>query len=265
MNGLRPLVVDLHCHLLPSLDDGPRDWEEAVRLAAEAWASGTQVLVCTPHDMAGAYANPPERVTAQLRELRRRLEAAGVPLALRAGNEVYLEDESLDRLRAGQLNFLGSEPGAPGGDPGASRRGHHRYLLVELPVGQWPLNAEELLYELRVAGVTPVLAHVERYEELRAAPERLGRLVEAGCRAQVNAGTFAGREGTRLQRQAMEWLRAGWVHFLGSDAHGGGRRTSAMAEGRSWIARQRGGARLLEQIDRNAAALLAGQAVPAPA
>lgn len=260
------VVADLHAHLLPFLDDGPRDWEEAVRLAAEAWASGTRVLACTPHDMAGAYANPPARVAAQLHEFRRRLEEAGVPLALRAGNEVYLEEESLDRLRAGQLNLLGSEPEAPetGEREGPDGEdGPHRYLLVELPVGQWPLNAEELLYELRLAGVTPVLAHVERYRELREEPSRLGRLVEAGCRAQVNAGTFAGLEGGRLQRLAWEWLRAGWVHFLGSDAHGGDRGTSTMGEARRWIARQRGGARLLERIDRNAAALLAGQAVPA--
>ena len=238
--------VDVHSHLLPEVDDGPHDWEESLALAAFAAERGTEVLVCTPHDLPDVYDNPPERILPLLEEFQARLDADGLPLRVLPGNEVYLVAESIGRLDRGELNFLG----------GASRS-----LLVELPVGSWPMGpegVESLLFELSVRDVTPVLAHVERYEALRRDPHLLGRLVERGCVGQTNASAVAGREGKTTQRLVLEWLRKGWVRLLGSDGHSA-QRPPSMRSAREVLRGQRNGTALLARIDADSERLLHGE------
>lgn len=239
-------MIDLHAHILPGLDDGAADWEEAVAMARLAVASGTTGMFATPHWLEDEFAHDPEVVLDVLNELRRRLTEAAIPLTVWPGMEVYLTPSLPQRLREGRLLTLNDR---------------QTHLLVELPLGDWPSYTEQVLFELRLAGVTPVLAHPERSRAVIDDPTRLERVVTQGALVQVNAGSLTGQFGRRVQRCAEEMVKRGLVHFLGSDAHSCGQRNPSLAEAAERLQRLIGMAEA-EKITRlNAANLLAGQSI----
>ncbi|NPV27278.1 MAG: hypothetical protein HPY81_07535 [Firmicutes bacterium] len=239
-------MIDLHAHILPGLDDGAADWEEAVEMARLAVASGTTGMFATPHWLEDEITPEPAKVQALLNELRRRLAEAAIPLTVWPGMEVYLTPILPRLLREGRLLTLNNQK---------------NHLLVELPLGEWPACAEQTLFELQVAGVTPVLAHPERSRAVIDDPTRLEKVVAQGALVQVNAGSLTGQFGRRVQRCAEEMVKRGLVHFLGSDAHSCGQRGPSLAEAAERLERLLGRV-AAEKITRlNAANLLAGQSI----
>lgn len=197
--------TDLHCHILPGLDDGVGDWDEAVALARNAAKSGASRVVATPHVMRGVYYSSPDDIKAKVDELRIRLEDSGVALEVIPGAEVYLAAGVAREYRAGRLQTIG-ESG---------------YLLVELPSLYLPGYAFQELFDLRVAGAGVVLAHPERNRELCRRRDAIEELRDTDVFFQVNAGSFTGVYG-RQARACADWLlREGIAHFIGSDAHSG--------------------------------------------
>jgi protein-tyrosine phosphatase len=196
-------MIDLHAHILPGVDDGPATWAEAIKLCRQLDSQGVDGVVATPHFLPGRY---PEAalVLSLVQELNERLSSISCAITVYPGAEAYLVPE---------LPRLVSE----GTVPTLNNAG--RYLLVELPLEEVPLYAENVLYSLLLEGVTPVLAHPERNARLREAPTLIATLVERGALVQVNAGSLAGGFGLRVQKLANNLLQQGLVHFVGSDAH----------------------------------------------
>jgi len=201
------LIWDCHVHILPGLDDGPDSWDEAVEMARRAASSGTTHVVATPHYIPGVFEPDAALIRDRVREFRKRLVAAGVCLAVVEGCEVSLNEDAPDLFGRGVLMTLGD-------------RG--RLLVVELPSGEFPCWAENALFRLRLAEVTPVIAHPERNAGLCKDPALLGRLASQGVYVQLDAASLLGHWGRSAQRTAERWIRAGLVHMLGSDAHGPG-------------------------------------------
>lgn len=194
-------IADCHTHLLAGLDDGPQELAEAGRLLQQAAANGTRLVFLTPHYLPGHFTAGPEEITKQVQSWQE--EAAGLGLQLAAGQEAYLDAGLPQAVRAGNVLTLG----------GSS------CLLVELPLDNLPPWADELLFQLQLAGVTPVLAHPERCAGLFARPEWLGQVVGRGLLVQLNGPSLTGAYGSRARKLARDFLRRGWVHLLGSDAH----------------------------------------------
>lgn len=193
-------MIDLHSHVLPGLDDGAQDVEEALAICRAAAADGTTVLAGTPH-VRDDYPTTAERMEAALAEVR---AAAGDELRLVPGGELALGElrrRAVDELR------------------GFALAGNPRYLLVETPYAGWPLDLGALLAELRAAGITAVLAHPERNLDVALRPELLQPLVAGGALVQLTAASVDGRLGTRVQRCAKELLGRGLAHLVASDAH----------------------------------------------
>jgi protein-tyrosine phosphatase len=203
-------VIDLHCHLLPGVDDGPRTWDEALALGVRLAEEGVTLVVATPHVFLERYPNPePERIRASVEQLNRALAGR---LRVVSGAEVRIVPE----LRAWAARL---RPSWTEGDRALLLNGAP-YVLLEFPPEIIPPGVERLFFDLLTAGVRPILAHPERNAMVRRRPEQLRRFVESGCVVQVDAPSLVGDHGREAQRVAAEWIAAGWVHVVASDAHG---------------------------------------------
>jgi len=192
-------VIDLHSHVLPGLDDGAGDLEEALAICRAAAADGIEAIAGTPH-VRHDHGTTAESMEAALAELQ---AAVGDLIRVLPGGELDLAE--LDRPRDELARF------GLGGNPG--------FLLVETPYVGWPLDLGERLFRLRAAGITPVLAHPERNAEVQARPELLEPLVNAGALAQLTAASVDGRQGRRSKQCSLTLLERGLAHLIASDAH----------------------------------------------
>jgi len=196
--------VDIHCHLLPGIDDGAKSWNESLAMAEIAVADGIGAIIVTPHQL-GNYAHNQGATVRQLtRELQQQLDRAGIPLQVLPGADVRIDDAMLAGLRSGEVLSLGD---------------HRRHVLLELPHELYfPL--EPVLDGLQQAGLVGVLSHPERNQGLLKQPEIIASLIAHGCLMQVTAGSLMGTFGPAC-RQMAEWLvQQRQVHFLATDAHG---------------------------------------------
>ncbi|MEN6548282.1 MAG: CpsB/CapC family capsule biosynthesis tyrosine phosphatase [Armatimonadia bacterium] len=197
-------MIDLHCHILPGVDDGPRDVDEALAVARLAVADGTQVIAATPH-VDDTYKYPdPDLIRALTARFNERLRAEKIPLQVLPGAEVRVGTDLLEKLQSGQVMTLGD-------------RGKH--VLLELPTSSHALYAGELFFRLQLAGYIPVLAHVERVALFRSQPGLLRDFHDRGCLLQVNAESLSGRGGWTRRRYTQKLLREGLIDIVASDGH----------------------------------------------
>lgn len=196
--------VDIHCHLVPGIDDGAKTWDDALAMARLAADDGTTTIVATPHQL-GAYGqNRGDEIRALVAELNERLAAESIPVTVLSGGEIRVESGLLDGLVSGELVTLGD---------------HRRHLLLELPHDLY-LPLDSLMSELAERRITVVLAHPERNEGILRQPELAGELVDAGCLMQITAGSLCGTMGPNVQEMS-EWLVGeGLVHVVATDGHG---------------------------------------------
>lgn len=207
-------MIDLHCHLLPGIDDGPRSMEQSVAMAQAFVDAGTDTVVVTPH-VSWDYPH----VTSQLirdavEELRAELDEAGVPLRVLPGAEVALS-------RVGDL---------PEEELQALTLGDGDWLLVEPPFSPGLAGIEAVIDNLLLGGHRLLLAHPERSPALAKNPERLRPYVDAGMVCQVTAGSLTGAFGRDVQRAGRRMVQDDLAHVLSSDAHDTVRRPPGLAE-----------------------------------
>ena len=210
-------MIDLHCHVLPGIDDGSGSLETSLEFCRIAVEDGVRTVVCTPHMREGFYRNPAETIRRSLEDLRREVEAAGIPLELRPGCEAHIAPELPESVAAGELMTYND-----GG----------RYLLLELPYRQYPVRVEDLVFSLKLAGITPVLAHPERIRFFQDDLGRVETLVRMGCLGQLTSSSLTGTFGSRVRALSEEMIHRGLVHVLGSDAHDTEYRPPRLAEAR---------------------------------
>lgn len=244
-------LVDVHIHLLPGLDDGPRSLAEALDLARRAVDAGVAVAVCTPHLIAGQFENLRSRVLPAVRRLQQRLDEEGIPLRLLPGCEAYAHPSLPELCDRGEL-------------PTLADRGRH--VLLELPWSALPPGVDELVFALQQRGLAVILAHPERYAAVQRQPDLVDRWVQRGVLIQVNAGHLVEPAHGAVHRTARKLLERGCVHLVASDAHSL-RRPPELGPALQRLAREYGPA-LAEQAAANAAAVAAGEAAelaPLPA
>ncbi|HUL34044.1 MAG TPA: CpsB/CapC family capsule biosynthesis tyrosine phosphatase [Candidatus Eisenbacteria bacterium] len=198
-------MVDLHCHILPGLDDGAKTMEDSLAMAEDAIQDGITHLVATPHACV-EYPFDFAKVQAARQELQEKLKGR---LTLATGCDFHLNPENLAILRKDPLPFCINQKD---------------YLLVEFNEFSIPRTMDQTLHELHLIGLRPIITHPERNGILRAQPERLVAWVKLGCFVQVTAGSLTGVFGNGPQADAWTWIRQGLVHFVSSDGHNTGKR-----------------------------------------
>ena len=203
--GFANRMVDLHCHILPGVDDGPANIEESLAMAESAINDGITHVVATPH-CSSEYRFDYSRV----QHLRDRLQSElGDRLKLATGCDFHLNPENVEALRKSASRFCINQ---------------HDYLLVEFNEISIPPSMDDTLHDLQLKGIRPVITHPERNAILRRQPERLGAWARLGCYVQVTAGSLTGTFGPRAQEDSLCWIGRGVVHFVASDAHNTKRR-----------------------------------------
>ncbi|MCQ6560441.1 tyrosine-protein phosphatase [Paenibacillus mendelii] len=198
-------MIDLHCHLLHGLDDGPTSLDESLALARSAVNDGATTIYATPHYRAGRYDTEAKDIRERTDVLNAELIERHIPLRVLPGQEIRVYDGLLDDLEAGKLLPLGESS----------------YLLLEFSASSVPVRFEDTLHELRIAGWTPIIAHPERNAELAAAPDRLMAMVDNGALCQVTSHSLTGRFGPKVKSAAIEMCRRNLIHFIASDSHNG--------------------------------------------
>jgi protein-tyrosine phosphatase len=207
-------LVDLHCHLLAGLDDGPRCSEEALEMCRIARAEGVGLACATAHQNERWPDVTPERIRQATQRLAENLLNERVSLTVFPCAEVMVHPGFLADWSAGQ--FLS-----------VADRG--RYLLIEMP-NQLYVDLRESVMRLTQMGVRPILAHPERHAELLHEPDQIEQLIEAGCLVQVSSASITDPPDRACTRALKSWLKRGIVHFIGSDGHSPFRRPPLLRE-----------------------------------
>jgi protein-tyrosine phosphatase len=226
-------MVDLHCHILPNIDDGARSWEISEQMADLAFEDGITHIVATPHANS-QYQYNRERFSGLLNELQKRV---GDKLKFSLGCDFNLSFENLEALFHDPKQFL---------------IGNTRYLLIELSDYGIPPDYQPLLFRMRSElGLRPVLTHPERHPILQADPNQVLRWMESGCLIQVTANSLTGHWGPRAKAAAMWLLKKRAIHVLASDAHDTVRRPPILSEARKIAASELGSRAAIEIVEMN--------------
>lgn len=240
-----PLYIDIHAHILPGLDDGPETAEDSLKMARAYADAGYAAVVATPHVIPGIYENTRDAILREVERLQQSLNRDGIPLNVLAGAEYHLTDRLVSMLQAGELLTLN--------DTG-------KYLLVELPAVYLPAYTPKVLFELLLAGVTPIIAHPERNDFLLRHPEALSEMCRNGVLAQVTAGALTGLFGTAQKRACELFTEKRTAQLVATDAHSPGWRLHAGVQAAQLL-----GVKAREFMSENPTAVIDGGVLEAAA
>ena len=209
-------MIDIHCHLLPNIDDGPSSWEESLEMARMASQDGIRVTIATPHWIQGTKWEPnPHEIIRKVDELNKKLKENEIPLNVLPGMEVGISENLPKLVSSGEVLTLGGS----------------RYILVETPFVSIPHGIKEILSNLKVIGIHPVLAHPERNQELQKNPKKILELSNAGAFIQVTSGSFCGNFGEKAKRCVIQFAKDGVIEAVASDAHSTEKRPPIVTNG----------------------------------
>ncbi|WP_415890404.1 tyrosine-protein phosphatase [Neptuniibacter sp. SY11_33] len=209
-------MIDLHCHLLPSIDDGASSVEEALSLARMAVADGITHMVFTPHVHPGRYENNAQTIQPVFEGFQRTLIEHDIQLSVKPAGEVRLSVEVLTMFAAGKLPFLGEWEGK-------------KVMLLELPHSHVPPGTDNLVKWLLDRNVLPMIAHPERNKGFHSDSRKLAPFIEMGCLFQLTAMSVTGEFGKPAEELSVKMLENGWATVIASDAHNASHRPPVLS------------------------------------
>ena len=197
-------MIDLHTHILPGVDDGVKTMDDAVAFARMAAGDGIKTIVATPHYREGFYINTRADVVAGVAAVNERLKTEGIAVTVLPGAEVHVSADIIERLKTGHAPTLGD---------------NGRTVLFELSMSQYPLDLENLVFRMRLAGYQVLFAHPERIRYFQDDVSRYESVIRLGSFGQITSGSVNGTFGPDVAEFSEEIARKGLVHVVASDAH----------------------------------------------
>jgi len=197
-------MIDLHCHILPGVDDGPKNLDESLEMSRIFIKAGYRQVVATPHQVPGTtWMLSTEEIRNQLAELNHAIKIEGIELNVLPGMEISFDPLIPDLLEKGRLLTLGKTS----------------YVLIETPFQQLPLGWEQVVFAILAKGYFILMAHPERCAQLAVSPQLADRLIESGVYLQVNWDSFLGYHGRAALQMAHHLADSGYIHCLATDSH----------------------------------------------
>ncbi|WP_067729051.1 tyrosine-protein phosphatase [Oceanobacillus damuensis] len=196
-------MIDIHSHILPGVDDGAMTEEDSLAMAREAVAQGITTIVATPHNKNGKYDNDRPSIINSVQILSELFVKEDIPLKILPGQENRINGDILEDIENGSLLSINDS----------------KYLFIEFPSANVPRYASQMLFDIQVAGYTPVIVHPERNQELIEHPGRLYEFIKKGALSQVTAASIFGKFGKNIQKFSYDLIEANLTHFVASDAH----------------------------------------------
>ena len=212
-------MIDLHCHLLPGIDDGPDSMDESLELAQHAVDNGITHCIVTPHIHPGRWDNEALTIRSSMDSFKGALKDKGIPLLVGMSGEMRAGVEALQMVAAHQVPFLG-------------KWGSHYVVLLEMPHSHIPTGMSQMIQWLIQRNIRPLIAHPERNKDILRNVDKIQPLIDLGCLFQVTAGSIAGRFGSTARDRARQLLEKGVVTVLATDAHNIKRRPPTLSEGK---------------------------------
>jgi protein-tyrosine phosphatase len=235
-------MIDIHSHIMPEIDDGARNLDEALEMARIAAADGIEYMVSTPHMFNGLSSNPqPAEIVDRVAALNAAIGNIG--LTILPGNEVHISHEIVEQAKNNRFTKINQK----------------NYMLVEFPQLTVPVGSDELLYRLQLQGVRPILVHPERNGQMQNHPSTIARFVERGVLIQITAMSVTGEFGPAAKACADVLLRHNCVHFLATDTHRPKSRPPILSRGRDAAAAIIGAEAAAALVDDNPRAVIAGE------
>ncbi|MDR7002195.1 CpsB/CapC family capsule biosynthesis tyrosine phosphatase [Neobacillus niacini] len=195
-------MIDIHCHILPGIDDGAQSFEDSIAMAKEASKEGIHTIIATPH-LNSQYDNRRPQILTKVEELNRVLQEKEIDVKILPGQEPRIYGEILEDFQQNQIQTLNDSS----------------YLLIEFPSNHVPRYTERLLFDVQIQGLIPIIVHPERNSELMERPELLYQFVEKGALTQVTASSVAGYFGKKIKEFSHQLIETNLTHFIASDAH----------------------------------------------
>ncbi|MBP3474729.1 MAG: hypothetical protein J6K48_00190 [Lachnospiraceae bacterium] len=216
--------TDIHIHILPGVDDGSKNLDMSLEMLRHAYAEGIRRMVVTPHNKPMHHNVGKEKMQELIHLLRAQMKQEKIEIELYPGNELYYREDLVKCLEEGK----------------ASTMADSRYVLLEFqPADRWEYIRDGV-NDMLMAGYRPILAHIERYQEVCKDVERVIRLREMGCCIQVNAASVMGRYGMGIKGYVKKLLKQRLVDFIATDAHNATNRTPDMAKCAEYICKKYG-------------------------
>jgi protein-tyrosine phosphatase len=203
-------MVDLHCHILPGIDDGSKTLKESVEMCRRAAADGIRAIVATPHRNSFVANTTVSQVLNGIKQLKKALARNSIDIDILPGHEIHISNDLIDEVERGESLTINR---------------NEKYILLELPMRSVPFYVFDCVAQLKGKGITAIIiAHPERNAQIQADKRVMKRLIKAGALSQVTGGSLLGEFGPTARRCAVELLKNGLAHVIASDAHSAARR-----------------------------------------
>lgn len=241
-------MIDLHCHILPGVDDGAKNLDEAVEMAKVAECEGIKKIVATPHMFRGHYLSENyEIVQAKNKELNKALRDCQIDIEILPGAEVHISHDLIDKIKKKRKALV---------------LNHSSYMFVEFPSEHVFSGVKEIFFELMSEGITPIIAHPERNSVFRQNPSLLFELVQMGGLVQTNSGSFTRQYGGRTEEGVFRFLDLNLIHFIASDSHSPRRVNMWLSKAVRKVAEKIGEDSALALVNENPEAVISDKEIP---
>jgi len=237
-------MIDLHSHILPNLDDGAKDLNEALRMCHIAAQDGIKILAATPHFRPTVYENNQENILPAVERLQEEIDQKGIALRIVPGVDIIASPEVIPFLERNPRLTFGS-----------------RYALIEFPAQSIPPAIEDFFFRMWLKGITPIITHPERNGEVQKDPRVLSGLVDQGVLVQVTAMSLTGDFGNEVGVTTVRMLKVGLVHVIASDAHSPRRRSPILSKARRAVENLIGPEKARMMVEETPRKILQGQTV----